>query len=261
MKQHTQLTLVLVVSALAIGLWCSPVYSQGDSGGWDYKLTPYIWFVWLDGELTTTSTTRTADADFGDVLDDLHFGLMVNFEAWKRDSHWGLGADLLYTDFESDSDADITPSVETALLDLMVAYRFGGNPPASDSALTFDLGGGLRIWHVNAGIEIENNLTLGADIEWWEPFIGARLMWQPSDRWLIELKADVGIFDIGTDINGSEADVTTWNLYAGVNFFITENTSVNAGFRYFDINVDAEDSPTELDVEMYGPTLELAFRF
>jgi len=258
-KKHTQLTLILVVSVLTLGLCCQSAYSHEKQ--WDYSLTPYLWFASIDGEYMNATVTRTASADFGDLLDDLNMGLLLNFEAWKMDSHWGVGGDLMYVDFEKyDDGGELTPEIEVGALDLMVAYRFGGHPPASDSGFAFDLCGGIRLWRINAGMEVENTVTLGARVETWQPFIGARLMWEPSDKWLIRLSAKYGILD-GTEISGLDGDLNSWDLYGGVGYYITENTSLNVGYRWLDINVEADDRPTELDIEVYGPTLELTFNF
>jgi hypothetical protein len=74
------------------------------AGDWQFRLTPYVWFAGLKGDVATIPGAPSAPIDISpsDALDDTEAGVIVMFDA-KRRRH-GLFADFLYTDVQSDEE-------------------------------------------------------------------------------------------------------------------------------------------------------------
>ena len=68
------------------------------SDAWQFRLTPYLWFAGLKGDVATIPGAPSAPIDISpsQALEDTEAGVMVMFDA-KRRRH-GLFADFLYTD-------------------------------------------------------------------------------------------------------------------------------------------------------------------
>lgn len=48
---------------------------------WSFNVTPYLWFAGLKGNMSVNSINAEVDANFGDILSQFKFGLMLYGEA------------------------------------------------------------------------------------------------------------------------------------------------------------------------------------
>ena len=94
-RLFSRLVVPLVLALLAE----TPVRAQdtatSEYGGWEFQISPYAWFVNLDGKAATIRGLPPVDIDanFSDVWDNLNFGALTVLEA-RRD-RFGLKADLI----------------------------------------------------------------------------------------------------------------------------------------------------------------------
>ena len=63
-------TLAAIIALLVCGLLTGP--AQAADGGWKFELTPYIWGVGIDGDVTVGGTE--VDTGFDDLIDNIGFG-------------------------------------------------------------------------------------------------------------------------------------------------------------------------------------------
>lgn len=266
----------ITVVFISLALLSSLARGQGNQVGsenWEVQLTPYIWAAELDGDATLMGRTGPVEASFRDLLDNLDFAFMGRVEAWQ--GKWGFFLDGLYMDLGAEfstpqglvsTDIDVKMTV----LEFGLGHRLLEIPAGQDDnqKLTFDLLGGGRYMNVEGEVDVITNgplsglgLTVGSTFErreeWIDPFIGGRLRWDIDDKLAAVVSFDLGGFDIGEGSN------LTWNLLTGIDYQLSKNMSLKAGYRILDIDHDSGSgsSATGLDAQFRGPILGLTYSF
>ena len=83
--------LAMGIFMLVIGLVCPMAYGEGpnktDSDEWRFSITPYLWAVGLNGDMTVKGVDSDVDVSFGDILTNLDIALEAHFEVWR--GNWG----------------------------------------------------------------------------------------------------------------------------------------------------------------------------
>jgi opacity protein-like surface antigen len=273
MRNAKKVTMVLAV--LTVGLVCSSVYGQeeityGDK--WQISFTPYFFAPDMKGESTVAGATAKIDVGFTDIIDNFDvFALMGRVEAWKGD--WGFFFDGMYLDLDGDFtltapaprisiDADIRESI----LDFGMAYKLFKVPLEENRSrmLTFEPLGGVRYHYLKQEMKLSvthpkgaAGTTLGGDEEWVEPFVGARLTYDLTEKLAAGVRTDFGGFGIGS------ASKLTWNLVAGIDWEFRKNMSFKAGYRVLDIDYSRHSGSSEFgfDAKMQGPIITLRILF
>ncbi len=66
---------------LGISIMFTPgVTTAQESDGWNFRITPYLWMLGLDGTTAALGNDVPLKADFGDILDLLNLALSANME-------------------------------------------------------------------------------------------------------------------------------------------------------------------------------------
>ena len=80
---------------VALLMYAAPLLAED---GWQFRLTPYLWFAGLKGDVATIPGAPSASIDISasDALEDTEASLMLLFDA-KKGRH-GIFADFLYSD-------------------------------------------------------------------------------------------------------------------------------------------------------------------
>ncbi len=96
----------------AILMLMVPICAQAESD-WDFRLTPYIWFAGVEGDVATVpgASVIPIDISASDALSDTEASFMLLFEA-KTGQH-GVLVDALYSDLQSDT--DLIPEINLTL--------------------------------------------------------------------------------------------------------------------------------------------------
>ena len=50
---------------------------------WEFAVTPYVWFIFLDGDITIKGRQSAVNVSFGDIFEKLNFAGIVQAEARK----------------------------------------------------------------------------------------------------------------------------------------------------------------------------------
>ena len=267
------------------------VAPRAPMSGWSYQFTPYAWVPWVQGEAVVRGRQFNVYASPVDVLEHLDFAWMSYMQAKK--GPLTLFADVIYVDestsgsvFTSDTLAPgITASLGAAL---SADYRFwtvefGGmyevmqwrsrhSAGTPDTALEMLAGG--RYWHqeLDVGLSLAGTLNLdglvvsgnrafanSGSVEWVDPFIGARLRWQPAAGEEVALRGDVGGFGAGSKF--------TWQALATYNWLLCVQgaLTIDGYLGYRALSVDyAEGAGTDryvFDVVQHGPVIGVTGRF
>ncbi len=242
-----------------VALQIIPVTVRADEG-WDYRLTPYLWFAGLKGDVATIPGAPTAPIDISpsQALEDTEAGVMLMFDA-KRGRH-GVFADFLYTDVQSDEEL-LPPPIslmlrsvtKTTIFSLAYQYEiFNQNQTVIDLLL------GARYWDIDSDLRFGGGAGLLAgrnvthDESWIDPLIGAKGRMQlGSSKFYIDGGAGLGGFGIGSDL--------FYELYGGIGYQLTNAIGTSIGYRMFD--VDYEDSGFVYDARQQGWQLGLSWAF
>ena len=250
----------LAASLVLAVLAATPVRAQDNAtsefGGWEFQISPYAWFVSLDGKAATIRGLPSVDVDanFSDVWDNKNFGALTVLEA-RRD-RFGLKADLIYLDLEaskgtpgplfSGTDAEFKTFVST----VSGTYR-----PFVEGRTWLDVLAGARIWVTDTEITLNSNVlpNLSADEKetWVDPIVGTRGTYDLGSGFSLSGYGDIGGFGVSSDL--------TYQIYGGVGYRFKEWFSAELGYRVLD--VDYEDDGFVYDLTMYGPTAGFRFWF
>ena len=81
------------VIMVVLGLVCPMAYADGpkpnptESDEWRFSITPYLWAIGMNGDMTVKGVESDVDVDFSDILSNLDIALEAHFEVWK--GKWG----------------------------------------------------------------------------------------------------------------------------------------------------------------------------
>jgi hypothetical protein len=127
-----------------------------------------------------------------------------------------------------------------------------------------EFGVGARINSVNNGLNvnvagpsgtINKNAKKGAT--WVDPLIVARLKGAINNKWLLQLRADMGGFGIGSQF--------AWQLQPDVYYRVSRLFEIGLGYRIISMDYHTGTQNTNswflFDMEEYGPQLRLGFNF
>ena len=262
-----------------------------DEGEWRFTLAPYLWLpVKTTGESTVDGITAPVDLSISDTIEiaDKLFGLAGRVEAWY--DRYGVVVEGYYFALQSKEfstlipgpfpvlpGATLTGSVNltqawvnflpavhlgdwkiddrgagvggfspTVWLEPMAGFRYGYIKQEVDLFLQ----PGLGFIPARAG-------TAGGSHDYVEPVIAGRLGVDFAEEWTFLLYGDVGGFGVG---NGSEL---TWTFLAGFHWSPWENTSIEFGYRLYDIDYTTGSGSDEFGYNMFqhGPQIGVVFRF
>ena len=271
------ISIVLVL----FGFLCPLALGQNNPIGgqeWEIRFIPYYWFLEIDAEATVngnlSSLSANVDLSNDDIIDYLDFGAMGRMEAWK--GKWGLTFDGLFlnlsadrsftgrsgiTNFNLDVDARIG-SADFGLAYRLFEQQFGDN---NEQKLTFEPYGGLRYTYLRERVDLNVAIagvgsigtTLGGSEDWVEPFVGGRVIWDLNDKIAFKVRSDFGGFGIGS------ASDLQWQILGGVDYKLAENMTLNAGYRYVELDYSRGSGANEFGVDLRakGPIISLIISY
>lgn len=233
----------------------APAATQ-ESDSWSFSLSPYAWFVSLDGASRPIGGLPSADvdADFGDLIENTNFAFLAVAEA--RTDRWGVTADLIYMNLtaEGNTPGPLFSGVE-ADLESFIGTFAGNYRVARTEDYWVDLLAGARVWSVDTDITAKAGILpeiSGGDSETWvDPIIGARGSVDLGRGFGLRGYADIGGFGASSDL--------TWQLYGGVGYSFNRRVAAEAGYRY--LSVDYEEDGFLYDIDFHGPTIGARIRF
>lgn len=255
------LFLVLVVATPSI------LVAQDAAGenGWEYAVTPYMWFLSLDGDVTVEGQKSDVDMDFSDIWDELNIAAMVAFQA--RKGEWGFYGDVIYANLGKATHVEgirIEPDLNILLLTVGWFYRLGTwdlseAPGKKAQTVTVDALFGARYTYLDMELDIKGFHNPEGDEDWVDPLIGVRTFWSLSDRWTLELEGTIGGFGVGCDFTWHAAGLIGY----GFSLFGEDNATVFGGYRALSQDyVDGHGNDKfEWDVTLHGPIAGLRIAF
>jgi len=268
-----------------------PVPPLQPVSGWSYQFTPYAWVPWVQGNAVVRGRGFNVYADPVDVLEHLDFSWMSYMQAKK--GPLTLFSDIIYVD-ESTSGSVFTSktfasrinatlgaavsadyrfwTVEAGAMYELTQWRSRHSAGAPDTVLEILAGG--RYWHQDLDVDLNlagtlnlNGLVVSRNtaiarsgsVQWIDPFIGARLRWQPAQGEEVALRGDVGGFGAGSQFS--------WQALATYNWRLCQQgwLTLDGYLGYRALAVDYEDGAGinryVFDAVQHGPLVGVRGRF
>ena len=239
MKNRIRMMVALAVLATA-GL------AQAAQEGWQFKITPYLWAMGVDGDIGVGAASVPVDVKFTDAVKDLDLGGMLSTEA--RNGAWGILADVAYLKLSDEADTrlgEFGAEFEQWMVQGAVVYRM-----ADTGKTTLDLGAGGRYLSMDVTLNTPANTADHEASEGWiDPILVARLRQQFTENFYGVLAGDIGGFGVAPDL--------TWQVTAAAGYSLTDSISMLAGYRYLDY--DYEEDAFQLDMAEHGIVIGLQF--
>ena len=227
------------------------------STGPTFALTGYFWASALDGRAATLPPLPATNIDltFADIMKDFNGGLMGAAE--MRIERWSVIVDAMYTQVTPGGAlpgpffSGVELRSRSLTVEGIVLYRL-----YEDATFDFDLGGGVRFWHLNNRLDISPgilNLRIVDEVSesWADPIITARLIARLGGPWSLTFIGDVGGFDVGSRF--------TWQALGLVNYKFNANWEAHLGYRALGVNYRNGDFL--YDVTYHGPLAAITYRF
>ena len=247
-------TLKLISASIAMGTSLFATSSVAQSN-WEFNVTPYGWLAGLEGDLGTVPgfPAQSVDLSFGDILDDLDYGLFLFSSA--RNGPWVIyfdGSMVKTTSKESGSGTIVNKIItESRTSTLALAI---GRTVSSSQRHNVDAYVGARAWWLDNEFTVDTvfgKRKSDSDASWIDPLIGLAGQYTINDRWSVFGNAEVGGFGVGADWE--------WGLTAGANYAFTDTFSLAFGWRV--LSVDYDDKGIVFDATQSGPLIGATFRF
>lgn len=253
----------------------SPTAQSQLCSTWQFELQPYAWLVGTRGFIERNGSVGSDyDLETSDVvnsLDELEAMLPVYLEA--RKGRVSFFADVFYGKWEHLTTGDLgfqspVPGVDLDMTweELLLQYGMGYtlcefNTPAGRK-VRLDLQGGGRYLYIsgdsaigdpNSGVEI----GLDGSENFSEPWVGCRLDFGLCNRTNLRLGGDIGGFDLGDSVG------TNWQAYALLQYQVTSNVSLDAGYRHLKLKYEDgfKGGLLAFEQEAYGPVIGLTYKF
>jgi hypothetical protein len=226
---------------------------------WTFRLSPYLWFAGVDGDVATLPGLPKAPIDISpsDALDDNEASYMVILNANK--GRHGFLVDFNYTDTRSDEDLvrefDLKMKSISRITIFSAAYLY---QLWGEAGANLDAFAGARYWDVDATLKFSGGQGLLAGVridhaeDWIDPMVGLKGRTPLGDsRFYLVGWAGLGGFGVNSDL--------FYDLSLNVGYQWTDAIGTTVGYRVFD--VDYDDDGFVYDVEQYGFSLGLTWKF
>jgi hypothetical protein len=217
-----------------------------------YLLTPAMSGTVGVGQLPNTFICIPA----GKVLSYLQFGAMLYTEV--HNNRFAYTSDILYASLGQDASGK-----NGVVSGKATVKQFWWEIEGLYKVMPWlELGVGARINSVKNGLNINVNAPGGTITKegekgaaWVDPLIAARLKGAINNKWLLQLRADMGGFGIGSQF--------AWQLQPDVYYRVSRLFEVGLGYRIISMNYHTGTEHTDnwflFDMEEYGPQIRLGF--
>lgn len=248
----------------------------------EIAFAPYIWITSFSGTQTVRGASFDVNQTFIDILQESNmvFGLMGAVDVRYDRLVFQFNAAWTTAEFETRKtalgsvDVKSDATLDNVWLELFGGYRVVDEPmgetPEDTRRITLDAFGGVRwtLLSLDADIKANGNATLpdGSEISvgqsvskdesesWAEPFFGLRLGVDITDRWVLQLRGDVGGFGLGSDFSWQAAGVVGYRFE-----LFGLQSAVFGGFRA--LGQDYTNGDFGWDMIVYGPMMGMQIAF
>ena len=236
------------VISIALRFLCCVVAAYGVSSvsaqGWDWRVTPYLWGLGIEGDVALGPVGRDVNVEFADVLDVLAGTVLMHVEAQKGEHI--LFGDLNWLKVEPEDEIATVGGVAEAEMDSTI---FEAGYARDSDGIGFEAG--LRYWDFDLQIDPALAAGLSGGDRWSDVFGGFRYTRDLSSTWSMRTRANLGA-------GGSDLTVGFDMSFARE---LKGGNAVVLGFKLLDVDYEktVRGRPFVLDTDFFGATVGFTF--
>ncbi|MCC6142837.1 MAG: hypothetical protein IT368_03415 [Candidatus Hydrogenedentes bacterium] len=213
----------------------------------------YSWLPGITSTVKADGSESTTEIDFGTIIDAMDFANFAHLELQR--GKWGVLSELDFVKLSEDTEfrspgrgllfkteADL--ALKQTMAELALLRSFDGK------RVGFDAIAGARYFRLESKVHV-GPIRSNDSTDWVDPMIGGRLRLRLSDKWQASLRADLAGFGAGSELST--------NIVGTVGYNITDRHTLAFGYRYMDIDYEADD--LEVSMTTYGPLIGMVIRF
>lgn len=230
--------------------------SDDGASGWDGSISPYLWVAGTSGTIGIPKRDGevTVDRSFADILANLKFAFMGNFDAHHKG--FVILGDVIYLSVGMQAQRVDSPGYLTGKVDASTFLATGalGYRAVDKGPLYLDVFAGGRVISLYSKIQLVGPLMTREAKQTATtvaPVVGARLHAPMSKSWALGIYGDAGGLVKGSDVK--------WQLIGDVEHSFSSRWSASLGYRYMSINHD--NNRFEFNIDLSGPFLAFTYRF
>lgn len=235
----------------------TPAVNLAPDTNWHFRIAPYLWGIHMDGTTQIGKRRAHVDESFSNILHHLDFAGMIWLEADKE--NFGIYVNSMY--------AILSDSATDGPLSLNAKSHFGIFA-AGISYKVYQHNGFSFIPYAGFRYTLNNNrLTLSIpffsinakkNVNWTDPLIGARLLYQFNRPWSATLAGDIGGTNTTTNYSYDITGLIGYHPQTVMTY-----TTIYFGYRVLDQNYQTGNGKSKYvwDMKIGGPLLGVAFDF
>jgi hypothetical protein len=227
---------------------------------WNFLTDIYLMFPYMDGETGIgENLILPVDATPGDIFSKLQMGAMLYLEA--KTERWAITSDLVYMNLNQ----EVTPGTLFHSGEVG-AKEFIWEPAGFYKVFPFwEVGLGGRLTNLSMDIDARRfvigvgnptePVTANGSKTWMDPVLITRLSADIKNKWLFQIRGDIGGFGIGSDL--------TWQLQAYAGYRFGKVFQLTAGYRYLSVDYDkgVDTERFVFNMASFGPVVRFGFNF
>lgn len=226
--------------------------------GTRFYVTPFAWFVGMNGTIGARGRTTEVDFSFSDVRDYVDFAGMLAFEIVFNNTN-GILADINLIELGKQrpiGGVTLEGNTQILLSDIAAFHRFHSAPfgEKKTSVMNLDFVAGVRIWDIDVGLYLDTPLmgshSISKNRSWVDPFAGLRAQFLMNERLRFTLQGGVGTS-------------SAWDASAHIAWRMGRNSSLLLGYRALGVDRREGEGNEQFvfDTKIQGPMLGLTFEF
>ena len=246
----------IATPALAADLATAPVEPVAPTQDWRFQATIYGWAAGVSGDVGVLGLPpQNVNVTPWEAIEELKGAVMGSFIAEYGD--WMIATDLMWTevgqdDYIGNRGAHIDFVQKQLTASVLVGYRIPLNIPNLDVSAT----AGFRYQRLNVSLDFDAadpafSFDEDRTKQWIDPTVGVTMHYDFNDRWFLNALADVGGFDVGSNL--------TAQGFAAVGYNWTKTISTAIGYRA--IYTDYEKDGFVYDMTQQGVFTSLGVHF
>jgi opacity protein-like surface antigen len=232
---------VAVLMLIPVAVRAQDIAIEVERDEWTVELSIYMLGAGMTGETGVGGNVADVDLSFGDVLENLELGGMSSLRI-ERD-RWAFTTDVIYMGLGA-SKGPFSADVDQWMVEPSLSFR------VSDRLETI-----VGVRYVNLATEIAGPFgrNPSGTVDWWDPFIGGKLTLPIREDLSFNLRADVGGFGVGSEF--------AWQAFPFISWQFSDRSSMQAGYRWLDVDYDEGSGPGEFTYDMLTQGLQLGVTF
>ena len=240
------------VVALVVGIAGGRLLAAEGDDQVHFDVNIGAWLTSVNGEVGIGRVQGDVDVDFVDLIKHANFVAMGGMELYK--GKWHLIFNGVYAHFKDSLTgprgfAHVDAEAGTGIADLALGYTIVRTKLGNGMPLTLMPAVGVRYTYLSLELDPERLRTVSGHEDWWDPYVGGRVVLGLTDHLLWRTEATIGGFGVGSDLTWSAAMYLDWKL--------SKSVTMNIGYRA--LAWDFENDKFLWDITLHGPWIGVTF--